>query len=109
MSDISDGNPETNVENGTRATPMPHTTLPKLMCDQQNNSGMQFSESLEPDRLVNEAGVQSVMRPVDTESLETEPPVQDRTCGASSATKGNSSIEQNRQAYLDQPLGNITI
>ena len=33
MSDISDGNEETNVENGTRATPMPHTTLPKLMCD----------------------------------------------------------------------------
>ena len=96
MSDISDGNPETNVENGTRATPMPHTTLPKLMCDTQNNSGMQFSESLEPDRLLNEAGVQGVMRPIDTESLESESPAQDRTYGGSSVTKGHTSTEQNR-------------
>lgn len=58
---------------------------------------------------MNEAGVQGVMRPLDTQTLGSESPAQDKTLGESSAAIGNTSTEQNRQAYLDQPLGNITI
>ena len=50
---------------------------------------------------MNEAGVQGVMRPLDTQTLGSESPAQDKTLGESSAAMGNTSTEQNRQAYLD--------
>ena len=57
---------------------------------------MQFSESLDQDRILNEAGVEGIKRPIDTESLESESPMQDKTYGESSVAKGNTSTEQNR-------------